>query len=438
MFGTESFEIPQEKRPSFIRKPDPNPWTPTPTTKEWVPPSPHRGIDQATFPPSSMIAHAITSGDDSTSVYRTAIVSNTPPRNVLVSSKPAQRSRSFHRPMDSISTVTSAETVMEQNVRLPPVSEADLTAELATPRLVLPPAALFGRSQHPSPNIMSPAEPDKLVYVPLSPGASSSHKRSKTEGSVYTGPRAISPDLKALLEITESPYVPTGPLPPPRKIRRSPTPSVPVDVDESDQDSFAVSPRPSIEAFGGRHSRPASIGDITTRFPARRADSMRTIWTEYEEPSARTSNMPLPIDAAFLKRDTMRTFGATYEEPSPMTPNMPLSVDAGSLRSMRRDSGLESSDRRPSARSETEFCPVDSSVSLKPAVSAVGRVPLSNDGPSPYSIYPTPAVATRIPGEHRQSRAFTPMPTTPVPALIPGSPLRPAASAITWYGNPVL
>lgn len=254
---------------------------------------------------------------------------------------------------------------------------------------------------------------------------------------MYTGPRAISPDLNALLEATEADYLPspTGPPPPPRKNRRSPTPSVPVDVDESDQGSFAVSPRPSVENFDRETTRPMSIGDITTRPSPQRADSMRTFWAAYEEPS-RIPDVPLPADAADLKRDTMRTFWAAYEESSPTTPNMPsMPMDP------KRGTVLDTKDWKPSTGSSQGYRRVDSSVFLKPSISAVGTPASSvrSGQLASESIYNKPAAASRALAEHRRSRSFNPMPTAPAPAVTsPPTALRPAVSAIARYGTPGL
>ncbi|KAF8519295.1 hypothetical protein JB92DRAFT_2786829 [Gautieria morchelliformis] len=413
----ESFHTPQDKRPSPVTKFDPYPWTPTPTTKVWVPPSPHHGIGEATSPSSASSYGVIDSREESSSAYRG---SNALPKQVPASLQLGQMS--LHGHMGSISSVTSSGTIVGPVKQLSPVLEGDSPSESMNPHPTIPPAAFVARRQsQASPNLTVPTESDKFANVPLSPTLRG-HKRSDTETSAYTGPRAISPDLKALMQASQISAPPTGPPPPPRKTRRLPIPSVPVDVDESDQGSI-LSADPSTESFDSEDTRPMSIGDVTTRGSPRRPDSMRTFWAAYDGGSpmnpSMPPNVPSPPDATSSKHDTMRTFWAAYEDPSPTAPSMPMPPDVASL---RQNAMLNSNVTSPDS---LQFRRLDPSVSLKPSLSAVGGAP-------PRKL---PSVPSTI--DHHRSRSYTQMPTPPVAALHPSSTnLRTSNSATARFNSP--
>lgn len=352
--------------------------------------------------------------DERLSIY---LGTNTLPRQVPVNSMIAQRGPSLHRPMNSISTITSTSTVVGPVKQLSPVSEGESPRESQMQQQITPPPAALV-SQHylqPSPTVILPSDLDKLADVPLSPRVQPGHQRSDTETSGYNGPRAISPDLNALLQTSQTTSSPAGPPPPPRKTRRSPIPSVPVDVDESDQGSIC-SARPSAETFDPEDTRPMSVGDITAQNPARRADSMRTFWAAYDGGSPMSPDMPHTADAGSLKRDTMRTFWAAYEDPSPTYPDMPMPSD------IPHENVLEANVTSPES---LMFRSPDASVNLKPSISAVGKPPVLSS-----------RVVSRVKGDHRRSRSSTQPPMPPVAALrLNASRLRSSRSATALFND---
>ena len=308
-------------------------------------------------------------------------------------------------------------------MQLSPVSEGESpSASTVQPQLTLPPAALVARRQSlPSPNVTLSSDLDKFADIPLSPAVQSGHKRSGTDVSVYNGPRAISPDLRALLEASYTAMSPTGPPPPPRKARRVPISSVPVDVDESDQGSI-FSAQPSAEIFDPEETRPMSMGDITARNGSRHVDSMRTFWAAYDGGSPMTPETFPSGDTRSLKGDAMRTFGAAYEDPSPTAINMPVPSDDAAL---NYRTNLDYNITSPESLG---FRTPDPSVSLKPSISAVGRVPTRMNMPPP-SI-------SNAAADHQRSRSITQMPQPPVAALRPDPlKLRSSRSANALFNN---
>jgi len=281
-----------------------------------------------------------------------------------------------------------------------------------------------------------------MFNVPLTPTIPS-RNRQGSEGSIYsdhsgyTGPRAITPDMNALVESTRlTPTTPTGPFPPPRKTRRSPIPSVPVDVDESDQGSVCASARPSVETFSQddiQPDRPMSVGDVATRNPRRVVDSMRSFWAAYEDSSPLTPNMPpLPADAQTIRsRDTMRTFWAAYGDHSPEAASFPQSLRRPPTMQSMADSLASPPPLRamPSTQSlnQTHFSTV-----------GTGSVPriVKDDLMSPT----TPSSSSHSPlrTEHRRSRSFTAGMRPPRPpvgfSLTPSVSRQSSAKASTGHG----
>ena len=266
---------------------------------------------------------------------------NAPPRRISVSFQLAPEPRSFHRPINN--TIVSRFGGAVDPVRLSPVLEGESPAGSIKSQITLPPPALVA-SRRSSQELNRDFNPDLGKNVPLSDPAA----------LTYTGPFAISPDVSALLPT--SPTSPSGPPPPPRKLKRIPVPSVPVDVDESDQGSEVMSALPSHEVFDPEDMRPILQG---------RPNPIHTSWAGYEGGSPMTPNIPFSPGTA-LRRDTMRSLWADYEDSSPTTADTPMQSDTASF---TRGTMLDSTVVSPES---PQFKRHDSSATLKPSISAVG------------------------------------------------------------------
>lgn len=257
--------------------------------------------------------------------------------------------RSLHRPMGSTSTITSSGTLVGP-MQFPPILKGTSVNESNQSQLTLPPAAVVVPRQPQQVKRDLQLNLDKNTALSFASG--SALKSSDTDAASYTKPRAISPDLNALLLTSQIPLSPFGPPPPPRKIRRVPILSVPVDVDESDEGSVLS----ALQTIG------VSSPDYMQHISQECHDSMRTFWAAYE---GKTLLTPLSPNAA-SKRDTARTFGEAYEYYSPAAADILMTPDGASFRS---DSMLNSNIISPDTPHFQRF---DPSVSLRPSLSAFG------------------------------------------------------------------
>ncbi|KAF8506152.1 hypothetical protein BU17DRAFT_101011 [Hysterangium stoloniferum] len=406
--GIDSFETPPERRPSNGNKFASYPWTPTSTTKEWVLPSQYREA-HIKAQPASPIVYGANNG------------ANGAPLSVYGTPASVQRNPGS-TPRASFSSTPP------QSVQLPSV------AEIPEHTSVTSIASL---------NISSPSDTENFAHVPLTPGFQAGRRRLDSDASISSGPQR-SPNMNTLIAaIAKEPTAFTGLPPPPRKARRSPTPSVPIDVDESD-DGSVCSAQPAVQAFNQDETLPISPGDVATRNP-KRADSMRTFWAAYEDPSPISSNMPLPPDA-LLRRDTMRSFWAAYER-SPDVPSFPEALVLGRNQTM--------SSYRGSVYSGT-YKQVDSSAFCKPSTfSTVGsRSVRQGDVLSPPLMSPptmSPSFSSMVSPplsshssatsreQHRRSRSLTSVVTFAAPplAITPSVSRQVSANAVpSRFGSP--